>query len=158
MNNYRNGFGHHWRLDRVSFVSLAATGLIMVLSVVTFTPTPSLGGERGRERPNRQQVFDMLAARLQLSDQQKVAVGPIFADEVSKRRELMDKLRLEMDRLDRETADRLDKVLSTEQMAQYDKMLEERRHRGGERQVPPPGQEGASPRPPEDGGQSRLSQ
>lgn len=156
MNNYRSGF--QWRLDTASFVSLAATGLIMVLSIVTLTATPSLGEERGRERPNRQQVLDMLSTRLQLNDQQKVAVAPIFDEEVNKRRELMDKLRVEMERLDRETAEHLAKVLSAEQMAQYDKMLKERRNRGGDRQAPPPGREGAPPRPAKDGGQPRLRQ
>lgn len=159
MNNYRSGFGYQWRVDRASFVSLAATGLIMILSVVTFTPSPSLGEERGRERPNRQQVLDRLAARLNLSEPQKAAVTPILEEEAGKRRELMDKLRVEMERLDRETAVRLAKILSAEQMAQYDKMLEERRNRGGEGQQPPPaGQEGVPPRPPRDGGQPRLPQ
>lgn len=148
MNDYRSSLGYHWRLGTASFVSLAATGLIMVLAIVTFTATPSLGEERGRERPSRQQVLDMLAARLQLSEQQKVAVVPIFDGEVNQRRELMDKLRVEMERVDRETAGRLAKVLSAEQMAQYAKLLEERRNRGGERPAPPPGQESAPARPP----------
>lgn len=158
MKNYGSGSGFRRKLDRVSFVSLAFTGLIMVLSMVTLTATSSLGEERGRERPNRQRVLDILSIRLQLSDQQKVAVAPILDEEASRRRELMDKLRVEMDRLDRETADRLAMVLSGEQMAKYDKIIEERRNRGGERQAPPPGQEGAAPRPPREGGQPRLHQ
>lgn len=158
MSDYRSSLAYHWRLGTPPFASLAATGLIMVLAMVTFTATPSLGEERGRERPNRQQVLDMLAVRLQLSEQQKVAVVPIFDEEVNQRRELMDKLRLEMDRVDRETAGRLAKVLSAEQMAQYAKLLEERRKPGGERPAPPPGQESATARPPKDGGQPRLRQ
>lgn len=158
MNNNRSDSGYHWRLDRASLVTLAATGLIMVLSVVTFTATPSMGQERGRERPNRQQVMDRISARLQLSEQQKAAVMPILDEEAGKRRELMDKLRVEMERLDRETSARLAKVLNSEQMAQYDKMLEERRNRGDERQAPPPGQESAAARPPRDGGQPRPRQ
>lgn len=158
MNSSRSDSGYHWRLDRASLVTLAATGLIMVLSVVTFTATPSMGEERGRDRPNRQQVLDKISARLQLTEQQKAAVLPIFDEEAGKRRGLMDKLRVEMEQLDRETAGRLAKVLSSEQMAQYDKMLEERRNRGDERQAPPQGQEGATSRPPRDGGQPRLRQ
>lgn len=158
MNNHVSRSGQHRRLTRTSFVTLAATGLIMMFSVVALTPATSLGQERGRERPNRQQVMERISARLQLGEQQKAAVMPIFDEEAGKRRELMDKLRVEMERLDRETSARLAKVLSTEQMAQYDKMLEERRNRGDEGQAPPPGQEGAGARSPRDGGQPRPRQ
>ncbi len=157
MNN-RSNSGYHRRFDRASLVTLAATGLIMMLAVATLTATPSMGEERSRDRPNRQQVIDRISTKLQLTEQQKAAVLPIFDEEAGKRRGLMDKLRVEMEQLDRETAGRLAKVLSSEQMAQYDKMLEERRNRGDERQAPPQGQEGATSRPPRDGGHPRPRQ
>jgi Spy/CpxP family protein refolding chaperone len=158
MNNNGCGLGYHWRWNRASFIKLAGTSLIMMLAVTSLTPTPSLGEERGRVRPNRQQVLDKISAKLQLSEQQMAAVRPIFDEEAGKRRVLMDKLRVEMERLDRETAVRLAKVLSAEQMAQYDKMVEERRNRSAARQAPPSSQENVSPRPPRDGGQPRPRQ
>lgn len=158
MNRSQSRYAYRWRLDGVTFLTRLATGYVLVLLVIVITPDFSFGEERGRVRPNPQRVMEQLARQLNLTAPQIAAMTPIIADEGNKRRLLMDKLRAEVEQLEQETSGRLAKVLSPEQMAQFNKMLEERRSRGGEKQLPPPRQEGVPPRPPEEGGRPRLDQ
>lgn len=158
MSDYRSGFGYQWRVDRASLVSLTTTGLIVALSLVTLTPAPSLGEDCDREGRHFRGVLEGIAGPLSLTGVQQAAVTPILEDEINQRQALLDKLRLEMARLDQETVARLAGVLSTEQLVQYDKMLAGYQPRVGEKQLPSPGQEDVPPYLPGDGGQSQLYQ
>lgn len=99
-------------------------------------------GQGRRGKMMERQLSDM-KEKLKLSDDQAQKVKTILSDSASKMRELRQKAepgqppseeaRTQMSKIREETHAKLSEVLSKEQMADYDKMMAERRRAGGKK-------------------------
>jgi len=139
MEKRKEYFGSQMVKNGSAAVAISLTTVIMVFSIAVLVPEPSLGGEQGeRRRPSPELMMERLGTHLQLSAEQQVALEPVIAEEILKRRALLDQyraedqerrreVRLEMIEIDEDTADRLAAILSPEQLDKFSRLQEKRR-------------------------------
>ena len=85
------------------------------------------GQDDSRSREDR---FERMLERLQLSPEQKTEVQQILGDSREQLRELRREAEPRMKEIQQQTDERLQKVLTPEQFAQFQQMMEEMRARG----------------------------
>ncbi|MGD9098020.1 MAG: hypothetical protein PVF97_08020 [Desulfobacterales bacterium] len=126
-------------------LGLALIGFVLWLAVIGWLPVATAGTAPGGMRHGDPEArLAHLQTELQLTDAQVDQIRPILETQSAKARELMDQyrgrdrrtLRSEMQKLREETRSALADVLTTEQMAQWETLVENRRRhfrRGRER-------------------------
>jgi hypothetical protein len=119
--------------------AISLSAVIMVFSVAILVPEPSLGGERGEQRrPSPELMVDRLSSHLQLSTEQQAAIKPVIAEELQRRRTLLEQyraeeqkrrreVRLEMTEIDEDTTEQMAAFLSPEQLEKFSLLQEKRR-------------------------------
>jgi Spy/CpxP family protein refolding chaperone len=139
METRKQYFGTQMLKSGSAAAAISLTTVIMVFSVAVLVPEPSLGGEQGKRRhPSPELMMDRLSSHLQLSPEQQSAMKPVIAEEVQKRRALLDQyraeaqarrseLRLDMTEIDEDTSDKLAAILNPEQLDKFNHLQEKRR-------------------------------
>lgn len=97
---------------------------LLIALILSACLVPFAVAERGQ---NKAPKIERLAEKLQLSDEQIIAVEEIFADHKQSRSELMDSTREEKQALRLAMRERLNGVLNEEQLTAFDQMREKRR-------------------------------
>lgn len=126
------------KMNRTHLTAALALGGLLALGATSFAQErPAGGGQQGQGRPRGQDRLQAISERLQLTDQQKEKLKPIFEEEGKKRRDLMEnkdlsqaQRREKMQAIRKETSEKVKPILTAEQWEKWQKMMEQ----GGQRQ------------------------
>ena len=129
--------GDDYTLERETHCLVWFVAGLVLLFIVHLTPA---WAARGGAEPNAEQVMAVIHERLNLTEEQATAVKPIIEEQISKRRQVVDKarsmsrqerrsLRGEFKAIQAETESRLESILTAEQMDEFRAWQDERRQK-----------------------------